>query len=198
MTPPIIAEQMRKQRRRSDGGKYRRVGDQVFCTQVWRFSGNVCIAAHRLCHRPGGWTAVWRSLDHTGKAQHLLRDRSVTQPGICSMRQLPGCNLFLARLISRITTTPRFVTRFPNASRNCPGCADCLGPALQQRLGDYCSDNLGGLAGSFLFRHYARLDRHAQLHRGLPIDIRHITFSAANFAYALVALLDLRSALIRR
>jgi len=68
------------------------------------------------------------------------------------------------------------------------GLRTLLGPARLARLGAYVENNLGGLMGNFFFGILLGTTGTVGFLLGLPIDIRHITFSAANFATALVAL----------
>jgi site-specific recombinase len=48
--------------------------------------------------------------------------------------------------------------------------------------------NLGALAGNFYFGLFLGLTGTIGIMLGLPLDIRHITFSAANLAFGLVTL----------
>ncbi|HET9042302.1 MAG TPA: recombinase, partial [Burkholderiales bacterium] len=52
----------------------------------------------------------------------------------------------------------------------------------------YVGRNLGGIAGNFLFGVMLGSTGAIAALFGLPIDIRHIAFAAANLGYALVAL----------
>ena len=51
---------------------------------------------------------------------------------------------------------------------------------------DYVGNNLGALAGNFFFGIMLGSAGTVGFIFGLPIDIRHVTFSSANFAFALV------------
>ena len=63
-----------------------------------------------------------------------------------------------------------------------------LGPARLKRLGTYIENNLGGLMGNFWFGILLGTTHTLGFLVGLPIDIRHVTFSSANFSTAFVAL----------
>jgi site-specific recombinase len=63
-----------------------------------------------------------------------------------------------------------------------------VGPERLARLGRYLEDNLGGLAGNFYFGVLMGCTATVGDLLGLPLDVRHVTFSAANFAIALVGL----------
>jgi site-specific recombinase len=63
-----------------------------------------------------------------------------------------------------------------------------IGPQRTDRLADYIGRNLGSLAGNFLLG--IMLASLAPLGEflGLPLDVRHVTLSSANFALALTSL----------
>ncbi|MHB8709597.1 MAG: hypothetical protein ACYC9I_12035, partial [Desulfuromonadales bacterium] len=79
-----------------------------------------------------------------------------------------------SRLGERVACHP-WLTRFPGRER-------------AGRLGAYLNANAGGLAGNIFFGMMLGLTPTFGAATGLPIDIRHIAFSAANFGYALTAL----------
>jgi site-specific recombinase len=56
-----------------------------------------------------------------------------------------------------------------------------------QRVAAYVEDHMGGLMGNFLFGCMLGSAGTLGVILGLPIDIRHIAFAAANLGYALVA-----------
>ena len=57
----------------------------------------------------------------------------------------------------------------------------------RERITKYLHHNLGALAGNFYFGIMLGSMGTVGFLFGLPLDIRHIAFSTANFAYALVA-----------
>ena len=54
------------------------------------------------------------------------------------------------------------------------------------RIGDYIENHLGGIMGNFLFGCMLGSTGIVGIILGLPLDIRHIAFSSANFGYAVV------------
>jgi len=62
-----------------------------------------------------------------------------------------------------------------------------LGARWAGRVGTYVEDHLGGLMGNFLFGCMLGSAGTIGMILGLPIDIRHIAFAAANLGYALHA-----------
>ena len=63
-----------------------------------------------------------------------------------------------------------------------------LGRERLARLAEYVEHNLGALAGNFLFGCMLGLTPVVGELLGLPLDIRHVAFASANFAYGLVGL----------
>ena len=61
-----------------------------------------------------------------------------------------------------------------------------IGPARARRLGLYIEAHLGGIMGNFLFGCMLGSTGVIGTILGLPVDIRHIAFSAANLGYALI------------
>jgi site-specific recombinase len=72
--------------------------------------------------------------------------------------------------------------------RQLRGLRRLLGPERLARLGRYLEDNLGGLMGNLYFGILMGVTGTIGYLLGLPLDIRHVTFSSANFAIALVGL----------
>jgi site-specific recombinase len=63
-----------------------------------------------------------------------------------------------------------------------------LGEARLARFANYVEHNLGALAGNFLFGCMLGFTPIVGELLGLPLDIRHVAFASANFAYGLVGL----------
>ncbi|MFP5358433.1 MAG: site-specific recombinase [Gammaproteobacteria bacterium] len=101
---------------------------------------------------------------------------------------IAGVCLFLAGLISGYFDNKAIYNRIPERIAQLRSLRRLLGAARARRLGDYVGDNLGGLTGNFFFG--CMLGSMGTIGHilGLPLDIRHITFAAANYAYALVSL----------
>ncbi|MEN9457174.1 MAG: recombinase [Neisseriaceae bacterium] len=190
MTAAHIAEQIRE----SNGGEatVESIADlaiKVFRTQFVAILGNVCIAMPTayviaLC---GSWLygGHWITPE---KAQHLLHELDPLRSLALFHAAIAGVCLFLAGLISGYHDNTAIYHQIPERIAQLPWLRRLFGAARAQRLGNYLGDNLGGLAGNFYFGIMLGSIGTLGFILGLPIDIRHITFSAANFAYALVAL----------
>jgi site-specific recombinase len=63
-----------------------------------------------------------------------------------------------------------------------------LGEERRARFARYVEDNLGGLMGNFVFGVLMGITATVGFLLGLPLDVRHVTFSSANFAIGFVGL----------
>jgi site-specific recombinase len=80
-------------------------------------------------------------------------------------------------------------TRIPARLKQLPWLRKLLGEHRLDRFAAYIGDNLGALMGNFTFGIMLGSTGLIGFMLGLPfIDIQHVTFSSANFAFALVAL----------
>src|SRR5574337_788893 len=78
--------------------------------------------------------------------------------------------------------------RIPERLLQLPWARRLLGPARLARIADYVGNNLGALAGNFLFGVMLGGVTALGVLFGLPLDIRHIAFSSAHTAYAIASL----------
>lgn len=155
----------------------------------------VAVAGNLLLAFPVAWliATVWgllagHALVSPEKAQHLLQDINPFSTLALFYAAIAGVCLFLAGLISGYYDNKALYTRIGQRIARLAWLQQWLGPERVARLGDYLETNLGGLMGNFYFGVLLGSLGTIGFLLGLPIDIRHITFSAANFAIALVGL----------
>lgn len=163
--------------------------NKVFRTQIMAVLGNLATAiptayliALSFFHITG------RHLVNPDKAAHLLADIDPFHTPALAYAAVAGVWLFVAGLISGYYDNKALYTRMGQRVRQLRGLQRLLGPARLQRLGNYIEDNLGGLMGNFWFGILLGVTPTVGFLLGLPLDIRHVTFSSANFATAFVAL----------
>jgi site-specific recombinase len=94
----------------------------------------------------------------------------------------------LSGLISGYYDNKASYSKIPERLMQLTGMQRLFGAARWQRMTDYIGNNLGALAGNFFFGIMLGSIGQIGFFLGLPIDIRHVTFSSANFAFALVGL----------
>ncbi|MFC5476305.1 site-specific recombinase [Paraherbaspirillum soli] len=122
------------------------------------------------------------------KAQHLLHDIDPLASLALFHAAIAGVCLFLAGLISGYYDNKALYTHMAQRVERARWLRKLLGQKRLSRLGQYLEHNLGGLMGNFYFGILLGTIGTIGYMLGLPIDIRHITFSATNFATALVGL----------
>jgi site-specific recombinase len=122
------------------------------------------------------------------KARHLLHDIDPFSTLAIFYAAIAGVCLFLAGLISGYFDNRALYTRLSSRILRLHSWRRCLGAERHARTAHYLEKNLGGLMGNFFFGILLGSIGTLGDLLGLPIDIRHITFSAANLATAWFAL----------
>lgn len=163
--------------------------NKVFRTQCIAVLGNIATVL------PAAWAIamVWKSVTGAhlvtpAKAMHLLHDIDPIHSLALVYAAIAGVCLFVAGLISGYYDNQALYTRMAQRVRQLRGLGRWLGQERLARLSVYLENNLGGLMGNFYFGILLGTMGTLGYLLGLPLDIRHVTFSAANFSTALVAL----------
>jgi site-specific recombinase len=163
--------------------------NKVFRTQIVAVLGNLATAI------PTAYIIALGYFHYTGhhlvsaeKAAHLLSDIDPFHTPALAYAAVAGVWLFVAGLISGYYDNKALYTRMGQRVRQLRGLQRLLGPARLKRLGTYIEDNLGGLMGNFWFGILLGITPLIGFLTGLPLDIRHVTFSSANFSTAFVAM----------
>jgi len=123
----------------------------------------------------------------TAKATTMLKDIDPFSSGAFFYAMNAGFCLFLSGLIAGYYDNAAAYNRIPQRLLQLGWPRRLFGEARMRRFAGYIDRNLGALAGNFYFGFLLGGMSTFGLLIGLPIDIRHITFSATNVAYALVA-----------
>ncbi|WP_050467693.1 site-specific recombinase [Herbaspirillum chlorophenolicum] len=162
---------------------------QVFRTQFIAVLGNLTLAF------PMAYLLVTGYFHLTGshfvdadKAAHLLHDLDPIGSLALFHAAIAGVCLFMAGLISGYYDNKALYTRMSQRVVRARWLTAVIGQRRAQRLGDYLETGLGGLMGNFYFGIMLGTIGTIGFLLGLPIDIRHITFSAANLAISMEAL----------
>jgi len=122
------------------------------------------------------------------KAAHLLHDLHPWHSLALLHAAIAGVYLFLSGLISGYHDNRALYHRVPERLQRVKWLRALLGAARLGRLATYVEHNLGALAGNFLFGCMLGFTPVIGELLGLPLDIRHVAFASANFAYGLVGL----------
>ncbi len=158
-------------------------------TQLVSILGNVMLAI------PTGLLIAWvlghwsgESVVSAEKAQHALQELDPFASYALFHAAIAGVCLFLAGLVSGYYDNKCAYRRIPARLRQLRWLRKLLGSRRLERFAAYIEDNLGALAGNFALGVMLGTMGMLGFMLGLPIDVRHVTLSSANFAYALVAL----------
>jgi site-specific recombinase len=122
------------------------------------------------------------------KSVHMLTDINPFSTLALFYAAIAGVCLFLAGLISGYYDNKALYTHMSQRVVRARWITNMIGLPRAQRLGDYLEVGLGGIMGNFYFGILLGTMGTIGFLLGLPLDIRHITFSAANFAIAIVGL----------
>ncbi|WP_288380773.1 site-specific recombinase [uncultured Massilia sp.] len=163
--------------------------NKVFRTQIVAVLGNVLLAFPVAWAIAVGYKAINGShIVDPAKAHHLLHDVDPIHSPALFYAAVAGVWLFVAGLISGYYDNKALYTRMGQRVRQLRGLRRLLGEERLGRFADYVEDNLGGLMGNFFFGIMLGMTGTVGFLLGLPLDIRHVTFSTANLATALVGL----------
>ncbi|SHH07853.1 site-specific recombinase [Massilia sp. CF038] len=162
---------------------------KVFRTQCIAVLGNLATVLPVAYLIAFGWVSLTgKHLVSPEKAHHMLQDINPIGSPALFYAAIAGVCLFVAGLISGYYDNKALYTQMAQRVTQLRALRGLLGPERLQRLGLYLENNLGGLMGNFFFGILLGTIGTLGYLLGLPLDIRHVTFSAANFATAWVAL----------
>jgi len=122
------------------------------------------------------------------KAGHLLDEQNPLTSLALFHAAIAGVCLFLAGLISGYFDNKAVYDRIPQRLRQLHSLRRRLGKERLERFAQYVENHLGGLAGNFFFGCMLGSMGTLGFILGLPLDIRHVTFSTAYFGFAAAAL----------
>lgn len=179
----------------TSGGELREEGRLVglivdtLRSQLAAILGNVLLATATA-------TAVaWLLTGHFGRpflgeaeAQYLLKQLQPLNGLNLLYAAITGVWLFVAGLLAGYFDNLAAYARVGERLGWLHWLIALVGRDRAQRFGDCVHQNLGSLMGNFLFGCMLGSTGAVGQILGLPLDVRHITFSATNFAYALSAL----------
>lgn len=122
------------------------------------------------------------------KAHHLLADIDPLHSLAIFYAAIAGVCLFLSGLIAGHHDNLAVYNKIPQRLKQLRWLRRVLGEARLSRVANYVENNLGALAGNFYFGCMLGGMSAIGVLFGLPVDIRHVTFSSAYLAFSLVGL----------
>lgn len=145
--------------------------------------GNVAFAFPLAMIASAAWFGIFgEPAADAAKAEKLLVD---THPGLSLAvwyAAIAGVYLFLAGIVSGYYDNMAVYRRIPERVARLGWLRRLLGTARAERVGSYLAHNLGGITGNVFFGFMLGITSTIGFNLGLPLDIRHVTFSAANVA----------------
>lgn len=165
-----------------------RIAAEVSRTQWISIAGNVSVgfivalAVALACSAFGVEPVGVDKGDHLLHELHPLRSLALLHAAIA------GAYLFLSGLISGYYDNQALYHRVPERLTRVRWLRRMLGERYLKGLANYVEHNLGALVGNFLFGCMLGSTAIVGQLLGLPLDIRHVAFAAANLAYGLEAL----------
>lgn len=122
------------------------------------------------------------------KAHHLLADTDPIHSLAVFYAAIAGVCLFLSGLIAGHHDNLAVYNKIPQRLKQLRWLKRLLGKARLARVANYVENNLGALAGNFYFGCMLGGITAIGVLFGLPVDIRHVTFSSAYLGFSLVGL----------
>lgn len=193
MTAAAIAATLEEARPR----ELERLGDlvqNVVRTQFVAVLGNVGLALPVACLIAYAWPLLFGTpMVPVDKAVHLLRDVDPWHSGALFFAAVAGVGLFLSGLVSGYFDNQARYHHLASRVGYSP-LVQWMGRKRAQRLSHQLDTHYGAILGNLFFGMYLGLGGVLGTLTGLPVDIRHVAFSSANFGTAMTTL-DLDSLL---
>jgi site-specific recombinase len=158
-------------------------------TQLVAIAGNVLVAVPgsfivaALCQYVLGVTIV-----DAKKATYLLESVHPFESLALAYAAVAGVCLFLAGIVCGYADNLCLVSRFPERLRRSDGLGRLLGQERREAVADYMTSNLGAVVGNATFGFMLAYVGFFGEILGLPLDIRHVTFSSAYVAWGTLGL----------
>jgi site-specific recombinase len=199
MTAARIAAALHDTAQRSSGrGAVRRQVDvdsmaalvnKVFRTQIVAVLGNLATVIPMAWLLALAWYWIFGThLVNPAKAEHLIADSHPWHSLALLHAAIAGVWLFVSGLVSGYYDNKAMYTRMGQRVQQLRWLRRLLGEERRARFARYVEDNLGGLMGNFVFGVLMGTTATVGFLLGLPLDVRHVTFSSANFAIGFVGL----------
>lgn len=183
MTAQTIAAQLASGRR-ADIDAVALLISRVSRTQFVAVLGNVLLAMPVALAVTS--LVVWLGADAPAdKADVLVEQLHPLNSPALFHAAIAGVWLFFAGIVSGYVDNLAVYERLADRVRESRSLRR-LGTERHERFADWLQDNIGGMAGNVFFGFALGLTGFVGVILGLPLDIRHVTFAAANLSVAWV------------
>ena len=119
------------------------------------------------------------------KADKLLKDLNPIESKAILHACIAGFFLFISGIISGNISNSSIFNQVPERISQSPFLNQVIGAKNSKRLSDFYTKHWAGIISNFWFGIFLGVIAPLGVFLGLDLDIRHITFSAGNFALAL-------------
>ena len=159
--------------------------NSVFVSQSAAIAGNLLLAFMTAMLIANGlaYFLGMQPID-AHKAESMLGEINPLLPMNLVYAGVAGVGLFLSGIVSGYYDNKSVYNRIPQRLAALSWPSYLVSQRGWNAIVSYTSDHLGGLAGNAFFGFYLGMVSAFGMLSGLPLDIRHIAFSSANFAYA--------------
>jgi len=176
-------------RRQVDVDSMAALVNKVFRTQIVAVLGNLATVIPVAWAIALAWYWIFGThLVNAVKAEHLIADSHPWHSLALLHAAIAGVWLFVSGLVSGYYDNKAMYTRMGLRVQQLRWLRRLLGEERRARFARYVEDNLGGLMGNFVFGVLMGITGTVGYLLGLPLDVRHVTFSSANFAIGFVGL----------
>ncbi|MDP1923275.1 MAG: hypothetical protein Q8K57_00675 [Thiobacillus sp.] len=162
--------------------------DKVWRSQAAAIFGNMLFAFATAALIALALATTGHATFSADKAAELLAEINPVGSAALFYAAVAGIGLFLSGIVSGYYDNKTIYQRIPERLARLTMPPRLLGARAWQRIVDYLRNHLGGIMGNLFFGFYLGLTSAFGHLSGLPLDIRHIAFSAANLGYAWQAL----------
>jgi site-specific recombinase len=100
---------------------------------------------------------------------------------------IAGVMLFISSVIAGASENANIFNSYSNRIKKHTLLLKVIGKSRTERLGDYISNNIGGLAGNFTLGFFLAFMAFFGAIFGMNIDIQHVTFASGNLGLGLAA-----------
>ncbi|MFS2018376.1 site-specific recombinase [Massilia sp. CT11-108] len=176
-------------RRQVDVDSMAALVNKVFRTQIVAVLGNLATVIPVAWAIALAWYWIFGThLVNPVKAEHLIADSHPWHSLALLHAAIAGVWLFVSGLVSGYYDNKAMYTRMGQRVQQLRWLRRLLGEERRARFARYVEDNLGGLMGNFVFGMLMGITGTVGYLLGLPLDVRHVTFSSANLAIGFVGL----------
>ncbi|MFL6635658.1 MAG: site-specific recombinase [Massilia sp.] len=176
-------------RRQVDVDSMAALVNKVFRTQIVAVLGNLATVIPVAWAIALAWYWIFGThLVNPAKAEHLIADSHPWHSLALLHAAIAGVWLFVSGLVSGYYDNKAMYTRMGQRVQQLRWLRRLLGEERRARFARYVEDNLGGLMGNFVFGVLMGVTATVGYLLGLPLDVRHVTFSSANLAIGFVGL----------